>query len=802
LTTFSRILTDMRYGARQLFKAPGFTIVAVLTLAFGIGATTAIFSVVNGVILKPLPYPQSENLVVVYELLPQYGRFSVAPANFLDWRQQNQVFERIAAYTGGNDTIAGADGPERVNRALVSWDVFELLGVRPILGRGFNANEDVPNANNVVVISHGMWQRRFGSDPNVVGRSMSVSGTPVTIVGVMPSTFTFAGRTTEFWRPLALNPANATRGGHFLGTIARLKPGVSLEQASAEMKGIAQRLAQQYPESSKDESAETIRMYDLITGPIRPMLITLFAAVAVVILIACANVANLLLVRASVREKELAIRAAMGAGRHRLVLQMLSESLLLAFVGGAAGVALAYLAIPSIQTLSAGSIPRVMDVTLDRNVLAFSFLVTLVTGLLFGIAPAWQASRGGVGAVLKDASRSSTGARGHRLRGVLLVAEVALSLILLVGASLLLRSFARLTHVDPGFRAERVLSFAVGLPQVAYADDPKRIAFFDSLLDTLRTKPGVQAVGMVQTPPIRSDYLLSFTIQGRPAPPPGTGPSANYRAASPGYFEAMSIPLVKGRAFTATDRASAPRVAVVDEAFAQRHFPGQDPIGGGIDIGNGTDGFYEIVGVVGNVRHEGLDEVSRPTMYVSSAQDAFSTMWVMVKTAGDPSAFASTARQALREIDPSLPAFSVGPLTDVLTESVAQRRFSMLLLGMFALVALFLAAVGLYGVVAYAVSQRTQEIGLRMAIGAQRGDVLRLVLGSGMKLATIGVLLGIAGALGLSRYVATMLFGVTRFDVASYAATAVVLLAICALACYIPSRRAMRVDPLVALRAE
>jgi putative ABC transport system permease protein len=801
LTILAQMLTDMRYGTRQLLRAPGFTIVAVLTLAVGIGATSAIFSVVNGVMLRPLPYPEPERIVRVMEVVPNYGRFAVAPANFLDWRGRNQVFERIAAYMTGNDTFIGSEGPERIPRALVSWDTFELLGVAPMLGRSFREDEDRPKQNNVIVISHGMWQRRFGSDPNILGRTISASDTPVTIIGVMPPGFYFAGRATEFWRPLALDPANSTRGGHFLSVIARLKQGVPLQQAESAMRGIAAQLAKEYPNTNADESADTVLLHDLIVGPIRPMLLMLFAAVGVVVLIACANVAHLLLVRASVRERELAIRTAMGAGRSRLVLQLIVESLVLAFAGGAAGVLLAYLAITPIQTLGATSLPRVADITLDRNVLAFAFLVTIATGFIFGLAPAWQAARGGVGAVLKDSGRS-TGARGHRMRGLLLVAEVALSLVLLVGAALLIRSFARLTRIDPGFAPEHVLSFQVRLPETKYPDPAKRDVFFDRLLERLRATPGVQAAGMTQTVPILEDYLLSFSIQGRPPAAPGQELSANFRLASPGYFDALAIPVRRGRTFTAQDTAKSPMVAVIDEAFAQRHFPGQDPIGKGIDIGNGTDGFYEIVGIVGSVRHEGLDVSPRPTMYIPYKQDVFSGMVVMVRTQGDPAQFAGTARQVVRTIDPTLPAFAIAPLSSVITQSVAPRRFSMLLLGMFALVALFLAAVGLYGVVAYAVSQRTQEIGLRMAIGAQRGDVLRLVLGSGMKLAVIGVAVGIGGAIALSRYVEAMLFDIGRFDAPSYVATAAVLLGVAALACYVPARRAMRVDPLVALRAE
>ena len=801
LTMLAQILTDMRYGTRQLLKAPGFTVVAILTLAVGIGASSAIFSVVNGVMLRPLPYPEPERVVRVMEVLPQYGRFAVAPANFLDWRDRNRVFERIAAYTSGNDTITGSEGPERVPRALVSWDTFELLGVAPTLGRSFRKDEDVPQRNKVIVISHGMWQRRFGSDRDILGRTINISGAPVTIVGVMPAGFYFAGRTTEFWRPIALDATNASRGAHFLAVVARLKRGISLQQADSEMRGIATQLAKQYPDTNADESADTVLLHDLIVGPIRPMLLTLFAAVGVLVLIACANVAHLLLVRASVRERELAIRTAMGAGRGRLVRQMIAESLVLALAGGAAGVLLAYLAIAPIQTLGATSLPRVADITLDRNVLAFAFVVTIATGFVFGVAPAWQAARGGVGAVLKESGRS-TGARGHRIRGLLLVAEVALSLVLLVGATLLIRSFARLTNIDPGFAPEHVLSFQVTLPQTAYPDDPRRDAFFDRLLERLRGTPGVQAAGMIQTLPIAADYMLSFSIQGRPPAAPGHELSANFRVASPGYFESLSIPVMRGRTFTAHDTAKSPMVAVVDDAFARRHFPGEDPIGRGIDVGNGTDGFYEIVGVVGNVRHEGLDSSPRPTMYIPYKQDVFSGMVMMVRTQGDPAQFAGTARQVVRDIDPALPAFGIAPLSNVITQSVAQRRFSMLLLGVFAFVAVFLAAVGLYGVVAYAVSQRTQEIGLRMAIGAQRRDVLRLVLGNGMKVALLGVGIGVGAALALSRYIATMLFEIDRFDAPSYATTAAVLLAVSALACYVPARRAMRVDPLVAMRVE
>ena len=800
---FAHLLRDGRFAVRQLLRQPGFTIVAILTLALGIGATSAMFSVVNGVLLKPMPYPDSDALVRVMEVVPQYGRFSVAPANFLDWRQQNGVFERIGAYSGTGGTFVFTDGPERIQGAAVSWDLFELLRTAPALGSGFTAAQDVPNANNVIVLSHALWERRFNRDPSIVGRPVTVNGTAMTIAGVMPATFFFPNRTTEFWRPIALNPANATRGGHFLGVIARLKPGVEIAAAGVEMKSIAERLAVQYPNFSAGESAEVVSMHELVVGTIRPALLTLFAAVGVVVLIACANVANLLLVRASVREKEIAVRTALGAGRVRLAMQMFVESAILGVTGGAVGLLLAYLVIPVIQTLGAGSVPRVADVAIDIRVLAFTMAASLLTGLLFGLAPAWQVSRNRSATALKEGGRSSTTTGGRWVRSGLLVGEVALSIVLLVGATLLLRSFARITNVDPGFNPDGVLAFQIALPQAGYPDPTRRIAFFDTFFEKLQAVPDVRAAGMVQALPMRSDYMLSFDISGRPKAEPGKELSANHRVATPGYFPAMGIPLRRGRLFTDQDREKSTMVALVDESFVRRHFPEEDPIGRGLDIGNGTDGFYEIVGVVGDVQTSALGVAAAPTMYVPYKQDVFSQMWVVARArSGDPAGMTGAVRQVLREIDPTLPAFQITPLATVVSDTVAQRRFSMMLLALFAGVALFLAAVGLYGVVSYVVSQRTREIGLRMAMGAGPSQIVRMVLGGGMKLAVVGVVVGLAGAYALSTYIETLLYEVTASDVTSYAGTAAILLAVAALACYVPARRAMRVDPLVALQSE
>jgi putative ABC transport system permease protein len=802
LLMFAHALRDSRYAIRQLLKAPAFTGVAVATLALGIGATTAIFSVVNGVLLQPLPYSQPDKLVRVHEIVPQFGLFAVAPATFIDWRQQNHGFDRIAAYSPTSATLLREDGPERIQGALVSWDLFQTLGTSPALGSSFTASQDKPGADDVVVVSDAMWRREFGADRSLVGRAINLNGAPVTVIGVMPAGFYFPSRTAEFWRPLALNPANASRGGHFLGVVARMKSGVTVQAADAEMRGVSERLAREYPDNSAGESARVVLLQDQIVGAIRPALLTLFAAVGFVVLIACANVANLLLVRAAVREKEIAIRSALGANRRRLFAQVLAESLVLAVAGGALGLGIAYLGLPAIMKLSAGSIPRAADVAIDRHVLLFAAAASLATGLIFGIVPAWQSARTGIGAVLKEGGRSSTTGGSRWIRSGLLVVEVALSIILLTGAALLLRSFDRLTNVEPGFDPDRVLAWRVSLPQKAYADAAHVTQFYDAVIDKLEAQPGIRFAGLVQTLPMQGDYLLSFDIRGHAPALPGHGTSANYRAVSADYFSALGVPLLKGRAFARSDRTATQPVAIVDQAFVDKYFPNQDPIGQGIHMGNGHKEFFDVVGVVGNIHYGGLDSVPGPTMYVPIPQDTFNTIWMVARTEGDPASVAAAARQAVREIDPLLPTYSMMPMTQIVSESVAERRFSMMLLGLFAVIALFLAAVGLYGVVAYSVQQRTREIGLRMAIGAAPGDVLKLIVGGALKLALAGVVLGLAGAAAFARLAQTLLFEVTPSDPASYAATAAVLFSVAMIACYAPTRRAMRVDPTTALQAE
>jgi len=802
LLMFAHLLRDSRYAVRQLIKAPAFTVVAVATLALGIGATTAIFSVVNGVLLQPLPYPHSEDLVRVHEIVPNYGLFAVAPANVFDWRQQNHVFDGLAAYGSTSATLAQEDGPERIQGFLVSWNLFQVLDAVPAIGSTLTPDEDKPGADNVIVISDAMWRNRFGADRGIIGRAINLNSAPVTIVGVMPASFYFPNRTAEFWRPLALNQANANRGAHYLGVVARLKPGVTVQRADAEMKTIAERLAREYPAASAGETARVVLLQDQIVGAIRPALLTLFAAVGFVVLIACANVANLMLVRAAVREKEIAIRAALGASRWRIFAQVLAESLLLALAGGAIGVGIAYLGLPAILKLSTGSIPRAADVSIDRQVLLFAAAASIATGLLFGIAPAWQSTRTGIGAVLKEGGRGSTGAGGRWLRHGLLVVEVALSIVLLTGAALLLRSFDRLTNVAPGFDPDHVLAFQLSLPKKQYKDDQSITTLYDTLLDKLRAQPGVRSAALVQTLPLRGGYFLSFDIRGRAPVNPSEGPSATYRAVSPDYFTTLSVPLLKGRAFTRAERNGGHQVAIVDRAFADKFFPKEDPIGQGLHIGNGSKDFFDIVGIVGNIHYAGLDADPAPTMYVPIVQDTFGTVWVVERTESDPSQLAASARQVLRDIDPMLPAYSINPLSQIVSDSVAPQRFSMLLLGTFAAIALFLAAVGLYGVVAYSVQQRTREIGLRMAIGAAPRDVLRMIVGGAMKLAIVGVVLGLAGAAAFAHLAATLLFQITPSDPTSYGATSAVLFAVAMIACYTPARRATRVDPMAALQTE
>jgi len=795
------LLQDVRYGFRVLRKNLGFTIVAVLTLAVGIGSTVGTFTVVNSVLLRPFPFAEPEQLVRLYESNPQTPTFSLSGPNYLDWKAQSQAFESMGAWSGGQVALLERGEPEQLAAAAVTSSLFPMLRVEPQRGRAFTAEEDRPGASaNVAVISAGLWERRFGSDPSVLGRSLNLAGQSVTVVGIMPKDYNFPVN-TDIWVPLAVNPDN--RGNHIYGAMGRLKPGVTPEQARTELGAIAALLAQEYPATNKDWGATVMTLTEWIIGPqLERTLLVMMGAVFFVLLIACANVANLLLVRASVRSREMAVRAALGAGRVRLGLQMLAESLVLAVGGGLGGVLLGYAMISPIRTLAGTSLPRVADITLDVRVLLFAAAAALLTGLIFGLAPAWHATRPTVGACLREGGRSSA-ARGTRwLRHALLIGEVAISIVLLAGATLLVRSFLNVYRVDPGFNPEPVMAFQVGLPQPVYPTEPSRLAFYDGLIEKLEAEPGVASASIIQTLPMRGDYQLSFDVRGRAPARPGEGFSANYRVVAPHYFETLGIPLKRGRAFGSGDTGESQKVVIIDEAFARQQFPDRDPIGQAITIGNGRNEAQEIVGVVGNVHHLGLETAAGASMYVPLSQDVFSGVWVVARAKGDPSALFPVARQAVRDLNPNIPPYAFTTMAAVVTESQAGREFSLFLLVTFAGVALFLAAVGLYGVVGYAVLQRTREIGLRIAIGAEPTSVLWMILGGGMKLALAGVAIGVVAALGLGRVIKSMLFNVEPRDPVSLAATAAVLVGVALLACYIPARRAMRVDPIVAIREE
>ncbi|HXG68904.1 MAG TPA: ABC transporter permease [Blastocatellia bacterium] len=798
---------DIRYGVRTLVKNPGFTIVAVIALALGIGANSAIFTVVNGVILRPLPYEDPEELVLVWETRPARNimRGVFSPADFLDTRNQNQVFEDMAAFNGANITRTDGGEPERVRGNRVSHGFFSILGIQPALGRAFLPEDEKFGNHRVVILSHGYWQRRFAGDPDVIGKTLTLNSQPHTVIGILPAGFRFVWDSEEadMWLPLAFAEDKLARGSRYLPVIARLKPGVSREQAQAEMDALAASLEQQYPDSNAGRGVFVASMHEEIVGDIRLALYVLLAAVAFVLLIACANVANLLLARAAGRQREVALRLALGASRFRLVRQFLTESVLLSMFSGALGLVLALWGLDFLKAVSPGDIPRLNEIGLDFRALGFTLGISLLTGLLFGIAPALQASNLDLNEALKEGGRSATvGFRRQRLRSLFVVAEVALALVLLIGAGLLIRSFLRLQEVKPGFDPNNVLTMAISLPEARYPKPEQQAAFFRQLLENLETLPGVETVGAVLPLPYsHSNYSYTFDIEGRPSAAPGERTAASWRAVSPDYFRAMRIPLLKGRAFTEQDVRNAEKVIIINETMAQRYFPDEDPIGKRMTIGINNI-TARIVGIVGDVKFAGLDSELSPEMYTPYPQTTAGVMNIVMRTTGDPASVIAAARSQAQLLDRDLPVYDIKPMEERLSESVAQPRFNTLLLTIFAAVALALAVVGIYGVMSYSVTQRTHEIGIRMALGAGRGDVLRLVVGQGMALALVGVGVGLAGAYFLTRWLESLLFGVTATDPATFAAISLLLVAVALFASYIPARRATKVDPMVALRHE
>ena len=800
IETFSQ---DVRYAFRMLLKNPGFTAIAVIALTLGIGANTAIFSVVNAVLLRPLPYPESDRLVMIFENNPSKGwdTFSVSPANFLDWRSQNKSFEDLAAFTGAAFNLAGSGDPERIAGSRVSSSLFSILRVNAEYGRVFTADEDQDGHGQVVVLGHGLWERRFGADKNLVGKQITLSDKSYTVVGIMPLDFQFPSR-AEIWTPMAFAPREIpVRGGHYINVIGRLKQGVTFAQAKANMDGITEQLVKQYPNSNGGWGVNPKPLLEVSVGNIRPQLQVLLVAVAFVLLIACANVANLLLAKASGRQREIAIRTALGAGRGRVIRQLLTESVMLAIAGGTFGLLLAYWGVKVLISISPDTIPRSKTIGIDGQALGFTLLVSLLTGIFFGLVPALQASKPDLNHTLKEGGRSgSSGAAQRYMRNVLVVSEIALSLILLIGAGLLIKSFIRLRQVDPGFKSEGVLTMQISLPRSKYGDDPQQIAFAQQLLQKMKTIPGIESSSVTTTAPLLGGSIYGFTFEGNAELAPQDVPSAEYYSVSSDYFQTMRMRLMKGRAFTEYDSANANKVAIINESMVRKFFPHEDPIGRRMNITNGYQASREIIGIIGDVKTGGIDAPVASQMYVPILQEPDNSLIVTVRGGNNPLSLVGALRSQVQEIDPTQPIANVKTMDEVMASSIAPRRLTMVLLGIFAAVALILAAVGIYGVMSYSVTQRTHEIGIRMALGAKVVDVLKMVIGQGMLLTLAGLVIGLIGALGLSWLIESLLFGVSSRDPWTFFAISGLLTLVALFAVYLPARRAAKTDPIIALR--
>ena len=808
------LIQDLKFGARTLLKSRGFALVAVLTLAVGIGANTAIFSVVEAVLLRALPYRDADRLVVLWEnnLRRNRPHNVVNPGNLLDWREQASSFEGVAGFADQRFNLTGAGEPEEVAGQAATSNLFQVLGAQAALGRTLLPGDETAG-QSVVVISHGLWQRSFGGARDVIGKTLMLDGEGATVVGVMPPDFkwfvkenSLSGKPADVWVALALpEQLRVGRRGRYLSAVARMKPGVTVEQARGEMDTVAARLEAQYPEVDQGWGASVVPLREQLAGEIRPALLVILGAVGFVLLIACVNVANLLMARSAGRRKELSLRAALGAGRLRIVRQLLTESMLLAVVGGATGLLLAHWGVGALVALSPPNLLGEGQVGVNLTVLAFTLAVSLLTGVAFGVAPALEASRLNLSESLKESARGNVGVgRAGRVRAALVVAEVGLALVLLVGAGLMVRSFLRLQSVHPGFDASNLLTMRVMLPQTKYPEDGRKVEFFRRAAERLRALPGVQSASAVSALPFADlGAATSFTVVGRPAPPVGERWGTDVRVADENYFRTMNIPVVAGRTFTEQEAVEDRKVAVVNEAMVRKYFPGEDPLGKRILVNMSTQPVpTEIVGVVGDARYDKLDGELRPMVYWTPPQLTYPSMTLVVRTSGDPAALAPSAVREIQAVDREQPVSDVRTMESWVADSTARTRFGTLLLGAFACVALLLAAVGVYGVISYSVAQRRNEIGIRMALGARAGDVLRLVIGQGMRLVLLGVALGVVGALALTRLMSGLLYGVTANDPATFAANALLLAAVSLLACYVPARRATRVDPLTALRRE
>ena len=788
---------DLRYGIRMLRKNPGFTFVAVITLSLGIGANTAIFSVVNGVLLNALPYSQPEQLTMIW---PDSEGITSYPY-FADWRDRNHTFQGMAGMATRNFDLTGGGEPEKIRAARVSANFFQLLGVSPVRGRGFTAEEDQPGRDRIVVLSHGLWQRRFGGDPGILNQTISLDGVPHIVVGIMPPEFKFPEK-AEIWKPLGPSESDRTSRGFFwFNVVGRLKPGVTRAAAQADLDVVSKQIADQLGSQKRffaDYAVKVVPLLEHTVGSIRKNLMILFGVVLLVLLIACANVANLMLARAASRQREVALRAALGAGRWRIVRQLLTENMLVAVLGGTLGVLLAWWGLRLLLGLSPANIPRLENIRLDGRVLSFTFALSLLTGLIVGLVPALQTTRLELSQTLKEGgSAGGGGGRAQRIRGVFIVAEVALTLALLIGAGLLVRSFWRLQQVDPGFKTDHLLTLRLTLLRSKYPERQVGL-FFDQLQERLSALPGVEAVSAATDRP----HSGAFTVEHRP--PNEEELELPFSAVQPNYFQTMGIALRTGRAFTAEDTRDRPKVAIVNETFVHRYFPGEDPIGKRFTFGGASPDaqWLTIVGVVGDTSRQGLDQPIRIESWMPHAQWPSSSMEVVLRTTGDPLALSRAVRQTVWSFDRNLPIPSLQTMEQILSERVALRRWNMLLLGLFALVALMLTAVGISGVMSYAVTERTHEIGIRMALGARGTDVLWMVVWQGMSLALLGVALGLGAALALTRVMEHLLFNIKATDPATFAGIALLLTSVALLAAYLPARRATKVDPMVALRHE
>ncbi len=808
------MMNDLQYGSRMLWKHKSVSGIALLTLALGIGVNSAIFSVVNAVVLRPLPYPESERLMVVWGNLHKTGleEIEISALEFRDFQQQCQAFEQIAAYAIQGLNLTGVDQPERVRGATISANLFPALRVQPQLGRNFRSEEDETGNDTVVILGDSLWQRRFGGDSSVINKTIQLDGRTLTVVGVMPANFHFPDRDTEAWIPLAFTPdllEENNRGSHFLNVIGRLKSGITHSQAQADLDTVTTRLSQEHVSTYRGGFSASIRsLHEELVGNLRRAMLVLLGAVGLVLLIACANVAHLRLASATSRYREFAIRAALGANRARVVRQFMTESLLLSFIGGALGLTLAVWVVRALVVLMPKDTPRLEEIKLDYRVVLFTLGTSLLTGIVFGLAPSFQAARTNLNDVLKEAGRGGDASRRLKLRNLLVVSEFALSLVLLIGSGLMVKSLLRLQEVKPGFDPANLLTMRIALPSTKYETFTKSHTFFQQLLDQLEARPEVESVGAINLLPFGGGGGdRSFSIQDQPTAAGHARPDEQVRFVTPGYFRAMSIPLLSGRDFTRRDLPDTPQVAIINSAFARKFWPNDNALGKHISFQNNNPKWYEIVGVVGNVKHRGLDIQDHAEIYIPAFQPLFAdgnvpALYLAVRTKGDPLLLAPAMRSEVAALDRDQPIYSLMTMDQRISDSVAPRRFNMFILGLFAALALVLAAIGIYGIMAFSVVQRTREIGVRMALGASTRDVLALIMRNGFKLALIGIIVGLVAAFAATRVLSSLLYEVSARDPLIFVLDAILLAMAALLACYIPARRATKVDPLVALRYE